>query len=320
MYFLQGAMTIALIHNNKAFLPAIHGYTRFFGGLGIRCESVTPRELPSLNRQVDWYFMGLDRSKPQPGIFRIHQYLSPSMPPFRALKDLGKQVLNAKPDLRIFKNEYTQRRFRFSDGVPVRNMEVGIADEWFAAPAKPYEQEFDFIYIGELSSRRKPALLLDRFTEGDLRHHTLLLLSRHYDTLQQQYAAFSNIIFKGPVDKSSVKEYILRSRFGINYIPDQAPFNQLTSTKFLEYAACGLPIITTDYAWVREFRQKHGGRYLFVAPNLKDLSWEKAISFDYSTPDMAGWSWEKQVRRSGVLAILQERFPEAFSGTGSRQS
>ncbi|MDF2191704.1 glycosyltransferase [Paraflavitalea sp. CAU 1676] len=302
-------MTIALIHHNKAFLPAIYGYTRFFAGLGIRCEAVTPRELPGLKRQVDWYFMGLDRSAAPPGVFRIHQYISPSTPPLRGLKDWGKLVLNAKPDLRIFKNEYTQGRFPFRDSVPSCMMEVGIADEWFAGVSGVTEKVYDFIYVGDLSAGRNPEQLLDRFTEGDLRERSLLLLSRNYEALRQRYSAYSNIIFKGPVEKAAVMQHILQSRFALNYIPDKAPFNQLTSTKFLEYAACGVPVVTTDYAWAQDFARSSGGRFLFVAPDLHDLSWEKVTSFDYFTPDMRDWSWAAQIRQSGVLAYLKPFFP-----------
>jgi hypothetical protein len=93
-------------------------------------------------------------------------------------------------------------------------------------------------------------------------------------------------------------------------MPDIEPFNQLTSTKFLEYAACGIPIISTNYAWVNNFQQECGGRILLLSPDLNDLTWEKVNSFAYETPDMSGWTWSQQIRRSGVLHYLQAQFPE----------
>ena len=303
-------MTIALVHRHKAFLPAIHGYTQFFNRQGIRCEAVTPRELASLPHQVEWHFMGIDQTPIKKDIYKIHEYLSTSTPPFQTLKDLGKRLLNSRPDLRIYKNEYVQRSMGIHDQVPFCFQDVGIADEWFTASATEYDKEFDFIYVGELSAKRKPELLIDRFTRPDMQQHTLLLLSRHYEHLQEQYHHYPNIIFKGPVAKSEVKEYILRSRFGINYMPDIEPFNQLTSTKFLEYAACGLPIISTNYAWVNSFQQEYGGRFLLLSPDLNDLTWEKVNNYVYETPDMRGWTWEQQLRRSGVLRYLQVQFPK----------
>ena len=303
-------MTIALIHNNNAFLPAIDGYTRFFASLGIRCEAVTPRDLQSLERQVDWFFMGLDRSPRQEGIVKIHDYLSPSTPPFRKLKDTGKRLLNTTPDLRIFLNDFVRDCLGFKDGVPFCLQDMGIANEWLVPAGEVHHKDFDFIYIGDLSANRNPELLINRFTQAGLRDRTLLLLSRDYAQLQQQFNNFPNIIFKGPVESREVKDYILRSRFGINFIPDRAPFNQLASTKFLEYAACGIPIISTDYVWVQDFQRQFGGRFLFLSPDLADLSWEKAIDFDYSFPDMHELTWERQLRKSGVLDFLSKKFPE----------
>jgi len=303
-------MSIALIHQHKAFLSEIHGYARFFEGLGIRCEAVTPRDLQGVKRKVDWYFMGLDRSMAVPGIFRIHDYLSPSTPPFRGLKDWGKSLLNARPDLRIFKNQYTEGRFSFRDQVASCIMGMGISDEWLGKPKEVQQKEYDFIYVGDLSPARKPRLLLDRFTKDGLRERSLLLLSRNYEALQLQYAAYPNILFKGPVHKDAVKEYIRQARYGINYIPDRAPFHQLPSTKFLEYASCGIPVISTSYAWAKDFAAQSGGRFLFVAPDLQDLTWEKVTAFDYLTPDMTNWTWEAQIRKSGVLPFLQRYFPD----------
>lgn len=303
-------MSIALIHYNKAFLSEIHGYSHFFAGLGIACEVVTPAALPKLTRKVDWYFMGVDRTPPVADIYRIHEYLSPSTPPARRLKDWGKRWLNARPDLRIFKNDYTRQRFGFADQVPELYMDMGIADEWFQPTQPAIEKAYDFIYIGELSAARQTNVLLDRFTQGDLRDRTLLLLSRDYAPLQQQYAAYPNIIFKGPVDKPAVKEHILQSRFAINYIPDREPFNQLPATKFLEYAACGVPIISTNYPWVQQFQQQYGGKYLLLSTRLQDLNWQRVTNFAYATPNMTAWSWAHQIKRSGVLEHLRTLYPQ----------
>lgn len=302
-------MTIALIHPHNAFMPVIEFYTQFFGKYGIACEVVHASALKGLDRQVDWHFMGFDRSPAQAGIFKIHEYLSPSTPPFRSLKDTIKRMLHAPPHLRIYINDYVRQCFGFGDTVPFCLKNMGIPSEMLSNAGSALPKEFDFIYIGDLSSQRKPDGLLQAFTQPGLRDKTLLLLSRDYGRLQQQYSAFSNIIFKGPVTQPEVKEYILRSRFGLNYIPDIEPFNQLPSTKFLEYAACGIPVVSTNYSWVRDFMKDHGGQFLLL-PGMSDLSWEAVSHFQYSSPDMRGWAWEQQLRSSGVLAALQMRFPE----------
>lgn len=310
MLYLHVVMTIALVHQHKAFLPVIDGYTHFFNGLGIRCEAVTPRELKGLEHQVEWHFMGIDRTARQPGIYKIHEYQSPSTPPFRTLKDLGKRWLNTRPDLRIYQNAYVQQCIGLHDAVPFCFQDMGLAEEWLIPATTLYKKEFDFIYVGELSPKRAPQVLLDRFTRDDMRDHTLLLLSRNYAHWQSQYKDYRNIVFKGPVSPEEVIAYMLRSRFGLNYMPDIEPYNQLTSTKFLEYAACDLPIISTDYDWVRNFQRDHGGKYLLVSPNLQDLTWERVIAFPFKKIAMNAWTWEWQLRQSGVLHKLAARFPD----------
>jgi glycosyltransferase involved in cell wall biosynthesis len=254
--------------------------------------------------------MGMDRSAGRQGIYKIHEYLSPSTPPFRSLKDSLKRVLNGRPDLRIYINDYTRQCLAFNDAVPFCLKNMGIPSKMLPGADPVLPKEFDFIYIGDLSSQRKPHELLQAFTRPNLRHNTLLLLSRDYDRLQLQYRAFSNIIFKGPVTQPEVKDFILRSRFGLNYIPDIEPFNQLPSTKLLEYAACGIPVVSTNYRWVRDFMKDHGGQFLLLSAGMKELSWETVTHFQYSSPDMRGWAWEQQLRGSGVLAALQARFPD----------
>lgn len=303
-------MTIAFIHQNKAFLPALNGYPAFFSKYNIQCEVVTKKELGSVKRHIEWYFMGTDMSKKNRGICKIHEYISPSTPPLRPLKDLYKKSVNCQPDFRIFKNEYVKDCFNFNDQVPFCYQDIGISPEWLADPTPAPAKEFDFIYIGDLSTTRKPDRLLHSFTSEAMQNHTLLLLSRDFTALEAKYRTHANIIFRGPEKKSQVKEFIRRSRFGLNYIPDIEPFNRLTSTKLLEYAALKIPVITTNYRWVREFEKKYGGRFFYLDNDFANLTWENVNGFEYSFPDLSGWTWESQLRKSGVLEFLSSKFPD----------
>jgi hypothetical protein len=245
-------MTIAFVHPHKAFLPEIEAYTRFFAGYGITCMTTTPDQLTGMKRDVEWFFMGTNFSKRHPGIYRVHEYASPSVPPIPQTKNWLKKAFSAKPDLRVFQNNWVRKTMGFHDDVPFCLRDMGIPEAWLDQPATT--PDFDFIYVGDLSPQRKPQLLLDAFTKGDLQQHSLLVLSKNYTTLQQQYSHQTNILFKGPVPTEDVPGYILSARFAINYVPNAEPFNQLTSTKLLEYAACRQRIITTDYPWMRNFQ------------------------------------------------------------------
>lgn len=303
-------MTFAFVQTNKAFLPALQGYPSFFSRFNIRCEVVDKDQLGLVHRQVEWFFMGTDLSKPREGICKIHEYISPSMPPLASWKNLYKSIFNSQPDCRVFKNQYVRSAFTFSDKIPSFYQDIGIDPEWLSPVATAPEKKYDFIYIGDLSERRNTEPMLQRFTQPGLKDHTLLLLSKNYTELQERYRQYPNIIFRGPVEKSEVRTYILQSRFGLNFIPDTPPFNALTSTKFLEYAACGLPIVTTDYAWVRQFQQQYGGQYFFLHPGLSNFNWEQICNAPYAAPDLQSWTWEHQIRSSGILEFLQTKFPE----------
>ena len=300
-------MTIAFIHNRLSFLPEVAAYQRFFAKRGIASVVCLPENVHSLKPDVAWHFMGVDRQIKQPGQLIIHEYTSGSVPPAVGLKNLYKRMFNAKPDFRLFLNHYVQSSLAFKDSIPCGIRDMGIHDEWLhASPAT--EKEFDFIYVGETRNRRIPELL-NAFAKGSLKDHTLLLVTKDFDAIAQQYQAYPNIVFKGPVEHKDIVEWFSKARFGINFIPDEIPFNRQTSTKLLEYAACKLPIITTDYKWVRDFQQQYGGKYFFLDKDLSNFSWDNVQGFEYQFPDLAALTWEQQILGSGIAVFLEQHFP-----------
>ena len=151
--------------------------------------------------------------------------------------------------------------------------------------------------------------MLNAFTTPSLQHHSLLILSRDYSLLEDRYSQNRNIIFKGPVEKSEIPAFLNQARFALNYIPDKEPFNSLTSTKLLEYAAHKIPVITTDYKWMRAFEEQYGGHYFYVNNDLSNLVWDKLLEFEFAFPDLSSWTWEAQIKKSGVLEFLSAKFP-----------
>lgn len=302
-------MTIAFVHNNKAFLPELQAYTVFFSKFNIRCESVTSEELKKIKPDIEWFIMGMDSSKKKDKIIRIHEYISSSTPPYRILKDRIKKFVNTRPDLRIYQNEFVKNAFHFSDKIPFLFRDGGFEQGWLSGTYSDNKKEYDFIYVGSLSPTRKPHLLLSQFLKHPLKDHTIMLLGDASQDLKERYAGHSNILFKGPVGKDEVSGYIRKSRFGINFIPAEKPFTELPSTKFLEYAACDIPIISTDYNWVRKFQEQAGGAYFYLNNDLSNFTWQEIVNFHYSSPDLKSWSWDEQIRKSGILDFLNIRFP-----------
>lgn len=298
---------IAFIHNQLSFLPEVTAYIQFFSALGAVCQIIKPSQLHRLKIDVAWHFMGTDRFRNSPAYITIHEYTSASVPPAAGLKNLYKRLLNVKPDYRLFLNSFVRDALSFNDSVPFGIRDMGIPASWLEPVSHPVK-EYDFIYVGELKNRRITGLL-DIFSKGSMRGHSLLLVTRDFNEMQRRYETASNIIFKGPVKHEHVREWITRARFGINFIPDESPFNRQTSTKFLEYAACKVPVITTHYAWMKNFQQEYGGKYFVLANDLSNFSWDNVRSFDYDFPDLTAWTWERKIMASGVPVFLEKHCP-----------
>jgi glycosyltransferase involved in cell wall biosynthesis len=306
-------MIIAFVHNNKAFLPGMYAYTRFFSAYEIQCEVVNKNELGLVHRNVEWWMMGSDLSKPKEGILKIHEYCFSSLPPWRDFKNKWKSFCHTQPDFRLFLNEYVRKSLNFHDRIPFGYRDIGIPDRWLHETGN-VEKEYDFIYTGDVSPIRQPERLLNCFSTGTLKDRSLLVISKNYQQLQAAYQGYRNIVFMGPIPYHDMESYIQKARFGINFMVDMEPFNQQSSTRMLEYAALGLAVVTTRYAWTENFQQHFGGDYFFLEPDLSNFTWENVNKFPYTKPDLSQWTWDKQIRGSGVLEFLQEKFPELRFG------
>jgi glycosyltransferase involved in cell wall biosynthesis len=175
--------------------------------------------------------------------------------------------------------------------------------------SKKNEKCYDFIYAGSVDARRGVDVLLECFTTGNLKNRILLVLSKDYAQTAMRFSAHENICFKGPVPYREVYSYIDQCRYAINFMPDIEPFNKQVSAKFLDYADCGIPIVTSQYEWVKAFERANGGRYFYLQPDLSNFTWECINAFSYAAPDLREWTWEKQIEKSGITSFLEKRFP-----------
>jgi glycosyltransferase involved in cell wall biosynthesis len=303
-------MIIAFVHNNKAFLPEVEAYRQFFARYNISCEVVSKDDLGLVHRHIEWRMMGSDLTKPKEGILKIHEYCSTSIPPWRVWKNKSKSFFNAQPDFRLFLNQYVKKTFGFHDRIPFGFRDMGLPAGWLQPTKINPDKEYDFVYIGDLSPFRQPEILLDCFSTGNMKKRSLLVIGKDYHEIKEIYQEYRNIHFTGPVTYLEIPAYLEKARFGINFIIDKEPVNQQTSTKLLDYAACRLPIVTTDYAWIKQFQEQNGGDYFYLRADLSNFTWENVSSFNYTFPDLTEWTWEKQIRKSGVLEFLELKFPE----------
>jgi glycosyltransferase involved in cell wall biosynthesis len=299
-------MTIAFVHPHRALLPELDAYTAFFQDKGFQTIVTDQNGMGKINAPVAWHFLGVHHKR-NPSAINIHEYGSASIPPFSRWKDLFKKIANIVPDYRIFFSEYVFDQFSFTDGVP-----FGFRDHGIIKPKEPgsLNKIYDFIYVGSVDKNRMLSGFFDCFMNGRLRNRNLMVLSKDYDDLYASLGKPANIIFKGPVTQMEAYHFIRASRFAVNFIPDLEPFNRQTSAKFIDYSACETPIVSTDYPWVRDFQKKEGGQYFYLKKDLSNFNWEELNEFRYSFPDLKGWTWEQQIRKSGVLDFLNRRFPD----------
>jgi glycosyltransferase involved in cell wall biosynthesis len=303
-------MKITFIHPKRAFLPEIDAYQSFFQSKNIPTAVCRYGEEAASGGNVYWYFMGLHPSAKTAGKRIIHEYSSASVPPYRKLKDLLKSRLNPRPHFRLYLNDYVREQIGHRDEIPFGYRDMGISENFFFHPAT--EKEYDFIYTGSVSPERKIDRLLQVFQDGALQQQSILLLSQHYEQLAVRYQSCSNILFRGPVSRQEIPDYLSRARFAINFMPDREPFNAQTSTKFLEYAAMQIPIVSSNNYWISQFQERYGGDYFLLKNDLSNLSWGRISAFQYHFPDLRSWSWEQQLRSSGVLEFLQSVFTDVY--------
>ena len=308
-------MRIAFVHNNKEYKSETEAYRGFFARYGIDCVVVNKEEIKKMPCDVEWRTMGNDLSPRRRGVLKIHEYTSSALPPWRKWKHLSHKWLNVEPDYRIFLNEYVKNCYGYEDDVPYGYRDMGIPDSWSSFASLPSTNEFDFVYLGDLTAVREPETLLNCFATGHLRQQSILLIGKNYEALQSRYQPFPNIQFIGPLPYAEVPAQLKRAKFGLNFMIDKEPLNRQTSTKLLEYAAVGLPVVTTQYHWVMQFEQEYGGNYCYVQQDLSDLHWERVCSMVYASPDLSSWSWEKQIRRSGVLDCIEDHWGGTFDDT-----
>ncbi|AEG93935.1 glycosyltransferase [Ramlibacter tataouinensis] len=258
-------MKVHFVRLAQAYLPELDAYDSFLRALGHQaCLHTHVGTIPA-DAQVVWWMCGrvpAAISHSAPGAFHVHEYSSASVPPFAWLKDRVKRYLQPRPDYRIFQNEWVRRRFDFRDGRPSELRDMGVAPAFLEMPPHGVTPDHDFVYLGEMRRLRGFLRVFDALELAGLR---VLLVGQLPDDLAQRLGPTALRTVTGRVPHAQVPSLLRRARVGLNLVPDRAPFNLQTSTKLLEYCACGLHVLSTDYPWVRDFARQRGGDFSYLA-------------------------------------------------------
>ena len=290
-------MTIHFVHLGRAYMPELVAYVEFLHAAGH--QAVVHRELKTVPAEAEvlWWMcgqVGVELASGFPKAFHVHEYASASVPPLAWLKDRIKRSRQAVPHYRIFQNAWVQSRMNFSDTVPYEFRDMGIDSTFFHSQPAVAAAEFDCVYLGEMRRLQHFLPVFDALSQIGRR---VLLVGEVPNELRQRLKSFTNMSFTGRISHAEVPAQLRRARFGLNLVPDKLPYTRQTSTKLLEYCAAGLRVISTDYAWVRDFEQRHGGRFSYVPFNagVADFCERFGAAFQspgYVVPDVRALAWQ----------------------------
>lgn len=294
-------MLIHFVHTGDAYLPELQAYAAFVQATGHHAQVHHQLDMVPGDAAVLWWLCGQVSQKMArrfPAAFHIHEYASASVPPLAWLKDFSKRWRQARPNYRIYQNDWVHQRLGFSASVPFEFRDMGIAPHFFDATAYPVETEFDFVYLGEMGRLRHFLPFLDALAQLARR---VLLIGQMPDDLRPLVQRHANLSVTGRIAHKDVPTQLRRARYGLNLVPDQLPYTRQTSTKLLEYCAAGLPVLSTDYGWVRTFERQHAACFAYIpcrastaayrnlldralherplrVPDLRALAWPRVLS------------------------------------------
>lgn len=295
---------ILFIRRPHVYLPEIAAYKSYLAKhhpLVKTFESTNLDKFDPMDYDVVWHFMGQDMKGD--GRYVVHEYNSLSTPPFVFLKNQVKKLINIKPDKRIFLNKTVFDVFSFKDDTPHCLRDMGVDEDFFQT--KPAAcPSYDFIYAGGLNRGDIIIQTLEHFA-NNMSDASIVLVGDAPKPLKARFKGNKNIIFKGRVPYSEVPILMSNARYGLNIMPDIKPFNIQTATKVLEYAAIGLPIVTTSYKWINDFEANNKSAFFKIKPDLSNLSLKELDEFTFITPNIEELSWDNIIKKSNIFSFLE---------------
>ena len=302
-------MLIHFIHRGDAYLPELAAYKCFLKGLGHEATIHASADGVPSGAAVLWWMCGV---VPRGAVLahaearHVHEYASASVPPAAWLKDRLKQWQQPRPHYRIFQSAWVKDRMGFDDGVPYDYRDMGVCDDILGTSRQLPPPQFDFVYLGDMGRLAGFRHLLEGIESTG---RTLLLIGALPDGLRHWLDGRTFATLVGRVPHAEVPALLASARYGLNVMPDRAPYNQQTSTKLLEYCAAGLPVVSTDYPWVRRFEQATSARFIYLPDRATATDYAQRLgpALDRQAraiPAMQRFTWEHQLRGMRVWDYL----------------
>lgn len=291
-------MVIHFIHPGLSYLPELVAYQDFLQSRGHHAVVHTHADTVPGEADVLWWMCGTiarATAARHARAWQIHEYASASVPPLAWMKDRLKAWQQPRPQHRIFQNAWVRNRMGFSDAVPYEYRDMGVSSTFLSARNLPRTQHHDFVYLGDMHRLARFLPLLDGLGRAG---RSVLLIGEVTKPLERWLSNRPFVTIAGRVAHAEVAPLLTRARYGLNLVPDRKPYSHQTSTKLLEYCAAGLPVVSTDYAWVRDFERHTGARFFYVPESAASATYARLLgpSLDAAppaAPSMVPSTWDR---------------------------
>ena len=285
-------MNIKIITNTQSYIPEAYAYNNFFRSFGLKSDLMNIDQKIDNNTDLLIKFMGFEPriKKYSKNIVMIHEYTSLSTPPYAKLKDKLKFLLNSKPDGRIYLNSVIKYYFGFNNKTKYIFRDMGVDKGFFDIGKKNLEsvkskKEFDLVYCGSINQRSGLVDCLINLLKMEFK---ILLIGEITNDINNVLKEFKNIQITGKLKRNEIPSYYLNAKCGLNFTPNQHPFNFQTSTKTLEYCASNLGVLSSKYFWSENFIKSRFGKFLWIE-DLK--SKDQLYNFDFIVPKVEDLEW-----------------------------
>ncbi len=268
-------MMICFVKTGNALIPEADAYSNYLKKKGIEsviCES--ENDARKIKADLYYRFGGLLTHKINNDIPEIHEYHSISTGRFPIFKNFIKTFFSCRPVYLSFLNEYVESKFFFSKRLPVFYRDMGVDNSFFDLRSHQQDKVYDFAYFGSISARKHLLSTIFKLTD----HGFSIVLGGPVSVSDRDLiVGNSNINYVGVCSHDAVKEFLSRSKAGLNYIPDEYPLTHQTSTKVIEYLVAGIPIVSNHYHWINDHSKRYG--YDFI--KLDDVFSEDISMLDF---------------------------------------
>tara|TARA_B110000305_G_C19270340_1_gene554123 strand:- start:91 stop:966 length:876 start_codon:yes stop_codon:yes gene_type:complete len=288
-------MIVGILSNKKSYLPEIIAYRNYFIENNIKVI-ISDQELLLKNCDVIIVFCGFFLKKKLKNKFYIHDYSSLSTPPLCKVKDLIKRYFNYEPNLRIFNSKLIKNQMSYKDKVPYIIRSQGVLKTFFQKRQKKFT--YDFLYTGSIETRKGLEEIFFKYLKLGF---SILVIGNVSNSYKIKFSNFAKIKFLGAKKYIHIHKYYKICKYGLNYIPDEFPYNAQYSTKFLEYSASKLNIVSNKTPFMKEISKKYKIKNIYdedihTTQDLKDAQFQHINLLNYE--------WNVVLKKSGILKKL----------------